>query len=83
MAARWVVLTKLNDPVQAELMRGLLEAQEIQVLLAQEGAAKALGISVGMLGEIDLMVPEDQEGEARTVLESYYRGDFEGDPDQG
>ena len=77
MSTEWVLLTKLNETVQAELLRGLLEAQEIQVLLSQEGAAKALGLMAGALGEIDVMVPANQETEARQVMESFFGGEFE------
>lgn len=83
MTANWVLLTKINETIQAELLRGLLEAQGIQVLLAQEGAAKAIGISVGALGEIDVMVSGEQEAQARDVLASYYGGEFETDENQG
>ena len=73
----WVLLTKVHEPVQAELLRGLLEAQGIQCLVSQEGAAKAMGVSVGSLGEIELLVPASQEGEARQILDEYYAGGFE------
>lgn len=77
MEKRWTLLTKVNEPVQAELLRGLLEAQGLQVLVSQEGAAKALGLNVGVLGEIELLVLEKDEAQARQVLDDYYAGDFE------
>lgn len=76
MTTRWVLLIKLNGSVQAELLRGLLEAQDIQVLLAQEGAAKAIGINVGALGQIDVMVPEEREAEAREIMEGFFGGEY-------
>jgi len=79
MKRSFVVLERIDDPIQAELLRGLLEAQGILVSLSQEGAARALGISLGPFGEIELLVPDDQLDAATLVLEAYYRGDFRDD----
>jgi hypothetical protein len=74
---KWVVATKVAGELQAELMRGLLEAQGIDVHLAIEGAARAIGITAGPLGEVDVMVPEAQLEEAMEVINSYRAGEFE------
>jgi len=74
---KWVVATKVAGELQAELMRGLLEAQGVRVYLAMEGAARAIGITVGSLGEVDLMVPETELEEALDIINSYHRGEFE------
>jgi hypothetical protein len=63
--------------LQAELLRGLLEAQEIPVWLNQEGAGKAYGLTVAGLGNVQILVPSDVEDQARTVLKDYYAGQYE------
>jgi hypothetical protein len=73
----WVVLVKVAGELQAELLRGLLESQDIPVRLLQEGAARAVGLTVGPLGEVEIMVPNRNLSQARSVLARYYRGDFE------
>ena len=59
-------------------MRGLLEAQGIQVWLNQEGAGAAYGINVGPLGTVEVLVPTSAVEQARQVLDAYYQGEFEG-----
>ncbi len=74
---KWVEIKKIYDPVQAELLRGLLEAQGFDVLLSQEGAAKALGINVGAMGDTQLLVRSEDEEAARKLLQEYVSGDLE------
>ncbi len=63
--------------LQAELLRGLLEAHGIQVVFFWEGAGRAYGINVGPLGLVQIMVPAHTAPEARKILEEYYAGKFE------
>jgi hypothetical protein len=73
----WVQVTTVQAEVQAELLRGLLEAQEIPVLLSREGAGRALGLSVGPLGEVHILVPEQFQEEAVNIILKYRAGKFE------
>jgi hypothetical protein len=63
--------------LEAEMLRGLLEAQGIPVILNQEGAGRAYGLGVGPLGMVQILVPEDALPVARLVLDDYYAGKFE------
>ncbi len=76
-AEEWVLVDQVEGPLQAELLKGLLEAQGIQVWLNQQGAARAYGVVVGSLGMVEILVPTSQTGQAKQVLEAYYRGDYE------
>ena len=76
---RWELLEVVLGDLQAELLRGLLEAQEIPVLLSQEGAGRAIGLSVGPLGEVEILVRSEDLLRARQVLDEYYAGEFAGD----
>jgi hypothetical protein len=60
--------------IQAEILRGLLQALGISVTLSFESAGRAEGLSVGPLGEIDLVVPASQATRARQILKDYYAG---------
>jgi hypothetical protein len=73
----WVLVDKIQGQFQAEIIKGLLEAQGIQVWLNAQGAARAYAVSVGTLGAVELLVPSSQTVQAREVLDEYYRGDFE------
>ena len=64
-------LTTLNNPTEAELLRGLLESQGIKVMLSKEGAAIAYGLTVGAFAEIEVFVPHSQVAKAKEILEDY------------
>ena len=74
----WELLAVSAGDLQAELIRGLLEAQGIQVQLSQEGAGRAIGLSVGPLGEVEILVANTQLDEARKIMEDYMAGRYEG-----
>ena len=77
MPERWEVIAEIYGELQAELLRGLLEAQGILVILNQEGAGRAYGLNVGPLGQVQIMVPASSVEDARHVLADYYTGKFE------
>jgi hypothetical protein len=84
MAMRsWEVIEEVQGELQAEIIRGLLEAQGVPVRLNQEGAGRAYGINVGPLGVVQIMVPDSRVEEARQVLSEYYSGSFEVDGNDG
>jgi hypothetical protein len=72
----WVVVETVTGSLQAELLRGLLEAQGIEVILSQEGAGRALGLEVGLMGEVNILVPVKGVQQAREVIENYYAGTY-------
>lgn len=78
----WKSVYTVQGEFQAEVLRGLLEAQGIPVHLSQEGIARAYGFGVGPLSEVELFVPQNQIQAAKNVLESYKAGDFEESSDQ-
>jgi len=84
MAGRdWVVVEKVAGELQAELMRGLLEAQGIPTRLVQEGVGRAVGLTVGPMGEVEIMVPSQNISQARRIIAQFYAGEFEGEEFEG
>jgi hypothetical protein len=73
----WTLVDKVHGQIQAEILKGLLEAQGIMVWLNQEGAAHAYAVAIGTLGTVEILVPSSVVNNARQVLEAYYHGDFE------
>jgi hypothetical protein len=73
----WEIVDEVSGELQAELLRGLLEAQGIEVVLNQEGAGRAYGLNIGTLGQVQIMVPSHAAEEARQILDDYYAGKFE------
>jgi len=70
MNVEWVEIYKAPDHVEAELIRGLLEASGIPVLTEARGA-QALPYILGPArvgGYISILVPPDREEAARELL---------------
>lgn len=74
---KWTQVAAVHGDLQAELLRGLLEAQEIPVLLSQEGAGRAIGLTIGPMGEVRILVPGSQLVRAQSILAAYEAGTYE------
>lgn len=72
-----VVLTTTN-PAEAQIALGQLENEGIRGWLRQESVGSTIGITVGKLGEIDVMVSEADYERATHILALDEFGD---DPD--
>jgi hypothetical protein len=79
----WAVVIEVSGELQANILRNLFEAQGIKVFLNQEGAGRAYGLTVGPLGQVQVMVPEHQIQEASQIVDDYYAGKLEGDYEAG
>jgi len=73
----WEVVEEVSGDIQAEIIRGLLEANEIPVWLSQEGAGKVYSVGIGALGKVQILVPSDVSDRARAILEDYRLGRYE------
>jgi hypothetical protein len=76
---KWEVVIEAPGDLQAEIIRNLLEAQGIKVFLNQEGAGRAVGLTLGPLGQVQVLVPEHQSQAARQIVDDYYDGKYETD----
>jgi hypothetical protein len=76
MTDDWKILAEVNGTLTAELWRGLLEAQGIPVVLSQEGAGRAIGLTVGPLGSVTILVPANEVEHARQVLDESETGEY-------
>ncbi len=76
----WEVIAEVTGDGQAEILKGLLEAQGIPVWLSQEGAGRAMGFSVGEMGTVQILVPASALVAAQDVLNRYEAGEFEERP---
>jgi hypothetical protein len=81
----WEKIGAVAGDLQAEILKGLLEAQGIPVVLSQEGAGQTFGLTVGRMGEVEILVPTHLVPQAQQVLDDYMQGKFEstGDSDAG
>ncbi|HML24071.1 MAG TPA: DUF2007 domain-containing protein [Aggregatilinea sp.] len=72
----WYIVAHATSMVQAEIPAGLLRSAGIPVFLFREAASTAIPVSFGLLGNIDIAVPEDYYADAMALLEE---GDVEPD----
>lgn len=72
--ANWEVVYETEGQFLAEMLRGLLEAQEIPVVLSQEGLGRVYGLTVGPLGRVQILVPVSKLETARQILREFETG---------
>lgn len=82
MSQRLVVVYTSAGPGEATIIQGALEAAGIPCELSREGAGAAYGITVGPLGVVEILVPEDQVEAAQALLAALERGELADDGDQ-
>jgi len=63
--------------LEGEMIKGFLESKGISVILTQEGAAAALGLSIGPLGIVEVLVDPENADEAHALLVSMEQGYYE------
>ena len=56
--------------LHAMVIRGVLESAGIPVMLSYESIARVYPISVGKIGQVDIMVPSEWAEEAVRILEA-------------
>jgi len=77
MRQHWVVVYTAAGPLQAEIIRSLLEAAEIPARTQRESAGAVYALTVGPLGEVEVLVSEAHQAEARDLIQAYERGELE------
>jgi hypothetical protein len=83
MGDKIVTVESVNGMLEAEIMRGLLESIGVQVWLSHEAAGTAIGINIAPLGNVDIMVQEDDLERARQLLDDYQAGRLQADDTGG
>ena len=81
MSQRLVVVYTAAGPGLADIVKGSLLAAGIPATTAREGAGAAYGITVGPLGVVDILVPEEDVDQAQALLSAMQRGDLNDDND--
>ncbi len=68
--AEWVQLSEVTGAEEASLVVSYLQSNGIEAFAWQEGAGRAFGLTIGMLGATHVMVRDDQAQLAHSVLEA-------------
>jgi hypothetical protein len=69
----WVEVLFTYDEIEAEIVRDLLEAEDIQVVV-QSLKISPYPVSIGRMGEVRLMVRDEDIDKARDVLSVMEQG---------
>jgi hypothetical protein len=71
------VVFTANGMLEAETVKILLESFGIPAFTNQESAGAAYGLTVGPLGEVDVLVPKEFLKDARKIIEEMQEGNLE------
>jgi hypothetical protein len=64
----WVVIETVHGELSANVLKSLLESEDIPVLLQAKSGASVYAFSVGKLGEVKILVPSEFEEKARELI---------------
>lgn len=72
-----VVIYTASGQFQAEIIKGLLQAAGIPVQLTQESTGAVYALTVGPLGEVEVLVPETYAEQAEALIAAMERGELD------
>jgi hypothetical protein len=79
---QWEVVTKTSGLAPAEIIAQRLRSEGIPARAWQEGAGQAFGLTVGLLGDGYVMVPEPYLEQAKAILAEPVEDDSLDDQDE-
>ena len=82
MPEELVIIYTAAGQVEANLIKSMLEAENIPVMVVQEGAGAAYGLTVGVLGQAILLVPVQYRAAAEAAVNEFQQGRSDADEAQ-
>ena len=67
MPEKWVVIFTTYDPLEAEIIKDLLESGGIPVII-RTSKVSPYPVNIGKMGEVKLLVREEDKDEAEKVI---------------
>lgn len=74
MTEELVIVGEALGDLQAQILKGLLESEEIPVLLSQESAGKVYGLTIPEMGIVKILVRAQDAARAEQLLQEYEAG---------
>lgn len=71
-----VSVFKAAGQLEAYMIKAFLEAHDVPVELNQESIGKTIGLSAGLLGEVDVLVSDTMSEQAKRLLKDMFDGKF-------
>lgn len=76
---KWELVAVVQNPALADILQGLLEANQIMTHVVREGYQSAIGIGSQPSVRIEILSPNDQADQARRLIDDYNSGRLESD----
>jgi hypothetical protein len=76
METKYSIVATASGKLEADIIKGMLEAQGIQTMLSYEAAGTAYGFGVGRLARVEILVRDDQLAEAEAIFDDYQSGKY-------
>jgi hypothetical protein len=74
MDEKWITVYKAQGKLSAEMVRLLLESFRIPTVLSQESVGTTYGLTVGDLGEVEILVEASHMNAAIEILQAMEDG---------
>lgn len=74
---RFVQAYTAEGKLDGEMISLMLQSFNIETRMAQESAGATYGFTAGPMGEVIILVPEDQLQDAEEILQAYEEGRLE------
>jgi hypothetical protein len=68
----WILVDDAPNHFHAEILRGLLEAQEIPVMMFEEAVGTVVPLTLGAPAMVQIFVPVKDQESAKEILKMYY-----------
>ncbi len=69
-----VKVETVSGLIEAEILRGLLEAAGVAAELSHEAALSVYSFGIGRMARVEVMVRAEQEDLARKIIDEYHSG---------
>lgn len=76
MEPKFSVVATASGRLEADIIKGMLEAQGVEARLSYESAGMAYGLGVGRLARVEILVREEQVPQAEAILDDYQSGKY-------
>lgn len=74
----WEKIAEVPGRIQAEMLKGFMEAEGVPVQLIQEGIGESVyPFTFGPLGEVQVFVPKEKLEQAEALLEAFTKNEID------
>ncbi len=80
MNEEYVKVHTCNGQLDADMIKNFLESFQIHAITSRESLGSVYGLTVGPLGEVDILVSPEEAEEAADLLRRMEAGEFQDPP---